>query len=75
MVRTDRPGFALKDWFVQGAHKLVEFLDPHLRSSSDVDKVNNRQHWHSRKIVFFVIGVSLVLWAAAAVIVWIFLNL
>jgi len=75
LVRTDRPGFALRSVLVRGANKLVEFLDPHLRSRSDPDKVTSNPHWHLRKILFFVIGVSLLLWAVAAAVVWAVLNL
>ena len=75
LARTDRPGFALKRRLAEGANKLVEFLDPHLRSRSNVDKVTSKQHWHPRKIILLVVGVSLIIWAAAAAVVWILLKL
>ena len=75
MIRTDRPGLARKSRFVRGANKLVEFLDPHLRSRSEADKISKNKHWNLRKILFFVVGVSLALWAAAAAVVWIVLHL
>ena len=60
---------------MRGADKLVEFLDPHLRSRSNGEKITGKPYWHLRKILFFVIGVSLLLWAVTAAIVWIVLNL
>jgi len=60
---------------MRGADKLVEFLDPHLRSRPDADKITSNPHWHLHKILFFVIGVSLLLWAIAAAVVWAALNL
>jgi len=75
LVRTDRPGFALRSRFIRGANKLIEFLDPHLRSRSHPKKATSNQHWNLRKIFFFVVGVSLALWAAAAAVIWIILKL
>ena len=74
VVRTDRPGFALRSGFVRLTNKLVEFLDPHLRSRSDAEKITGNQRWNLRKILFFVVGASLVLWAAVAAVVWFILK-
>jgi len=58
----------LKGWLVECSRAVGRLLDPHLRSSSEMERVSGADRWPLRKTLLYVGGISLVIWAVTFVV-------
>jgi hypothetical protein len=59
----------LKGWLVEFGRTVGRLLDPHLRSGSEVERASGADRWPLRKTLLYLIGISLLIWAATIVVI------
>jgi hypothetical protein len=65
MVKPQDNKSALGAWLAEIASAIVRLLDPHLRSGTHAENTSREEHWSLRKMLLYVVGVSLALWGVA----------
>jgi len=62
MANTQLERIAVKHGLIEAGTRLGKLLDPHLHAPTE--NVAKEEIWPLRKTLLFVVGVSLLLWAA-----------